>query len=315
MARISGAQATVSVRRSSSPTARRPRPWLHIPAVAYLVLLTQVPFLYAIWLSLHSWNLLEPYLGKPFVGLHNFAFELFSDPTFWPALGHTAELVVGALAAALIAGTLLALLLDRPIPGRGILRLVALIPFLVTPSVNALIWKNLILSPSFGVVDWFLGTVLHLPPVAWLANLPLFSVVMMTAWQWTPFFMLVVLAGLQTVSDEIVEAGKVDGARPTQMFFRVVLPQLGKYYEVAILLGTIFIFQTFGKIFIATSGGPGIATTTLPYYTYQVAFQDWEVGQAAALGIFGVALAIVVARLMVQLFASQGEGETADALP
>ena len=304
----------VTARRPPSPMAR-PRPWLHVPAVAYLVVLTQVPFLYAIWLSLHSWNLLEPYLGKPFVGLQNFRYELFQDPTFWPALGHTAELVVGALAVALTAGTLLALLLDRPVPGRGILRLVALIPFLVTPSVNALIWKNLILSPSFGVVDWFLATVFHLPPVAWLANLPLFSVVMMTAWQWTPFFMLVVMAGLQTVPDEIVEAGRVDGARSDQMFLRVVLPQLWKYYEVAILLGTIFIFQTFGKIFIATSGGPGIATTTLPYYTYQVAFQDWEVGQAAALGIFGVALAIVVARLMVQLFAGQEEGETADALP
>lgn len=281
--------------------------WMHLPAIFYLVLLTQIPFLYAIWLSLHSWNLLEPALGKPFVGLSNFTYELVKDPQFWVVVGNTAKLVLGSMVLAMFFGTVLAFLLNRPFRGRNLLRLLAIVPFLITPSVAAVIWKNLILNNTFGILDWLLSVV-GLPRVAWLSQFPMLTIIVISAWEWTPFFMLVVIAGLQSVPQESIEAAQVDGASGLRILVQIVLPYLKNYYEVALLLGTIFIFQTFGKVYIATGGGPGVDTTTLPYYTYQVAFQHWQVGQAAALGVFGVVLAIIFAKFMVRFFQGKTQG-------
>jgi len=132
------------------------RTWLHIPALVYMIVLTQIPFLLAVWFSLHAWNLLVPSEGFPFVGLSNYVTEFVRDVNFWPIMGHTLELVAGAMILALVAGTILALLLNRPMWGRSALRGIATVPFLVTPSVMALIWKNLFLSPSTGMVNWLL---------------------------------------------------------------------------------------------------------------------------------------------------------------
>lgn len=274
---------------------------MHLPGIFYLILLTQIPFVYALWTSLHSWNLLQPALGKPFIGLGNYIFELTRDPVFWPIVENTVKLVAGSLILAMIAGTILALLLNRPFRGRNVLRVLALVPFLITPAVSAIVWKNLMLNSTFGIVDWFLALV-GIGRVAWLSQFPMMTVILMSAWEWTPFFMLVVIAGLQAVPEEIVEAANVDGASRARILRTIILPYLKNYYEVALLLGTIFIFQTFGKVYIATGGGPGVDTTTLPYYTYQVAFQHWEIGQAAALGVFGVVLAIIFAQIMVHYF-------------
>lgn len=280
---------------------------MHLPAIFYLIIMTQVPFLYALWMSMHSWNLLDPALGKPFVGLANFSFELMKDPEFWTVVGNTAKLVLGSLAFAMFMGTVLALLLNRPFRGRNILRVLAIIPFLVTPSVSAIVWKNLMLNSTFGIVDWLMGSV-GLPRIAWLSQFPMLTMIVMSAWEWTPFFMLVVIAGLQSVPQESIEAAQVDGASAFGILIKIILPYLKNYYEVAFLLGTIFIFQTFGKVYIATGGGPGVDTTTLPYYTYQVAFQHWQIGQASALGVFGVILAIVFAKFMVRFFQGKTQG-------
>ena len=188
-----------------------------------------------------------PSEGFPFVGLSNYVTELGRDPNFWPIMGNTLQLVVGAIILALVGGTILALLLNRRIWGRGVLRALATVPFLVTPSVMALIWKNLFLSPSSGLVNWIL-TSLGLRAVPWFSALPLQSVTFIVAWEWTPFVMLVILAGLQSVPNEVLEAAKVDGANAFMTFWRVVFPFLRKPYEIAILFGTIFIFQTFGEI-------------------------------------------------------------------
>ena len=283
---------------------RRKVTWLHIPAFVFMLVMTQIPFVLALWFSLHSWNLLEPAQGFLFVGLANYINTFVSDPNFWPIIGHTIELVFGAMALALISGTVLALLLNRPIRGKNVLRGLATVPFLVTPSVMALIWKNLLLSPSFGVIDWGLRTV-GLPAVAWFSSFPLESVTFIVAWEWTPFVMLVLLAGLQSIPDEVLEAAKVDGTSLWTTFWLIIFPMLRRAYEVAILFGTIFIFQTFGEIYLTTGGGPGVATNTLPYYTYQTAFNSWQIGQAAALGVIGVAIAILAARAMLRFTADR----------
>lgn len=290
----------------SKATQRRRIIWLHLPALVFMIVMTQIPFLLGIWFSLHSWNLLNPSEGFPFVGLSNYLHEFFADPNFWPVIGQTVELVFGATALALIGGTLLALLLDRQFWGRSVLRGLATIPFLVTPAAVAINWKNLFLSPNFGIIDWLIHS-LGLPIIPWFSSFPLQSVIVIIAWEWTPFVMLVILAGLQSIPNETYEAAKVDGANDVMTFWRITLPMLRKAYEIALLFGTIFIFQTFGEIFLTTAGGPGTATMTLPYYTYQTAFISDQIGLAAALGVVGVIIAIFAARGMLRLMTEKEE--------
>lgn len=287
---------------------REGRTWLHLPALVFMIVLTQIPFLLAVWFSLHAWNLLVPSEGFPFVGLSNYVTEFVSDPNFWPIMGNTLQLVAGAIILALIAGTILALLLNRPIWGRSVLRGIATVPFLVTPSVMALIWKNLFLSPSSGIVNWLLHFI-GIPAVPWFSEFPLQSVTFIVAWEWTPFVMLVILAGLQSIPGEVLEAAKVDGANAFTTFWLVVFPLLRKPYEIAVLFGTIFIFQTFGEIYVTTSGGPGLTTNTLPYYTYRTALSSFQIGQAATLGVIGVIVAILAARGMLRLMTERTVSE------
>jgi sorbitol/mannitol transport system permease protein len=287
---------------------REGRTWLHLPALVYMIVLTQIPFLLAVWFSLHAWNLLVPSEGFPFVGLSNYVTEFVSDANFWPIMGNTLELVAGAMILALVAGTILALLLNRPMWGRSVLRAIATVPFLVTPSVMALIWKNLFLSPSSGMVNWLLHFI-GIPTVPWFSAFPLQSIIFIVAWEWTPFVMLVILAGLQSVPGEVLEAAKVDGANAFTTFWRVVFPLLRKPYQIAILFGTIFIFQTFGEIYVTTAGGPGLSTNTLPYYTYRAALSSFQIGQAATLGVIGVVVAILAARGMLQLMTERTVSE------
>ncbi len=295
----------VSVAYEEGQVSKIRKSKIHVPGIIYLIISTQIPFLYALWLSLHGWHLLEPYLGKPFVGFHNYYYELFKNPEFWMSIGKTGELVFGSLLLSLVGGTCLAIMLNRPFIGRNILRALILIPFLVTPSVSSIIWKNLMFNSNFGMVNW-LFNVLHLPDVAWFSSIPLVSLIIITSWQWTPFFVLIVTAGLQSLPEEVVEASKVDGAGKLRTYIHIILPHLRNYYEAAILLGTIFVFQTFGKIYVATGGGPGSATTTLPFYTYQVAFIHWNIGHATTIGVFGVILAIIVANIMVRFLERDG---------
>jgi len=292
---------------STVPPGER-RTWLHIPALVYMIVLTQIPFLLAVWFSLHAWNLLVPSEGFPFVGLSNYVTEFVRDANFWPIMGNTLELVAGAMILALVAGTILALLLNRPMWGRNVLRGIATVPFLVTPSVMALIWKNLFLSPSTGMVNWLLHFI-GIPAVPWFSAFPLQSIIFIVAWEWTPFVMLVILAGLQSVPGEVLEAAKVDGANAITTFWRVVFPLLRKPYQIAILFGTIFIFQTFGEIYVTTSGGPGLTTNTLPYYTYRAALSSFQIGQAATLGVIGVIVAILAARGMLRLMTERTASE------
>jgi sorbitol/mannitol transport system permease protein len=287
---------------------RQGRTWLHLPALAYMIVLTQIPFLLAVWFSLHAWNLLVPSEGFPFVGLANYVTTFTKDPNFWPIMGQTLQLVLGSTILALVGGTILALLLNRPIRGRSVLRGIAIVPFLVTPTVMALIWKDLFLSPTSGMVNWLLHF-LGIPNVAWFSTFPLESIIFIVAWEWTPFVMLVILAGLQAIPGEVLEAAKVDGANAFTTFWRVVFPLLRKPYEIAVLFGTIFIFQTFGEIYVTTAGGPGISTNTLPYYTYRTALVAFQIGQAAALGVIGVIIAILVARGMLRLMTEQTASE------
>jgi sorbitol/mannitol transport system permease protein len=270
------------------------------PALIYAILITQVPFLLTIWYSLQRWNLNRP-AQRDFVGLQNYVTLVTRDPAFWIATGNTLLFVVGAVIASLLLGMLYAELVNHRFPGRGIVRTMLITPFLIMPAVSALTWKNQMFNPNFGVVNWSLDTFLpsNLSP-NWLGQLPEASVVLVYVWRWAPFMMLILLAGMQSISEEIREAARVDGATGWQEFRDITFPHLLRFIQLGGLLGTVFIVNEIDPIYILTRGGPGNETTTLPYLVYEKARESFNVGQGAALGVIVVILANIVITLLIR---------------
>jgi sorbitol/mannitol transport system permease protein len=273
---------------------------LLVPGIAYLVVMTQAPFVLTLWYSFHQWILTSPDIPHKWVGLDNFRYSLTEDPIFrtaiWNTLGFTTAIVGGSL----VLGLGFALLLNRTFPLRGVARSLMIAPFFVMPTVNAVVQKNLFLNPIFGLVNW-VWTSLGFQRVDWLAVHPKLSIIAMATWQWAPFMMLILLAGLQGISDEVREAARVDGAGPFVEFRRITLPLLGPYIELAVLLGMIYILQLFAEIFVATQGGPGTETTTIPYYVYQTISQANDVGTASAQGVLAIIFSSIIAALLLRL--------------
>jgi sorbitol/mannitol transport system permease protein len=280
--------------------ARTTRLLLIAPAIVYLALLTQAPFVLTLWYSFQKWILTSPELGVTFVGLQNFAYTIFQDVTFRSAVVNLVLITAGIVIFSLIFGMAFALLLHRKFPGQGLARSLAIAPFFVMPTVNAVVWKNLLLNPVFGFVSYY-TTHLGLPRVDILAAFPKLGIITMAVWQWTPFMMLILLAGLQSVPDEIREAAEVDGANPWEEFRYITLPLLGPFVELSVLLATIYVLQLFGEIFVATQGGPGSATTTLPYYVYETISQGNDVGTSSAQGVCAVIIASIIATFLLRI--------------
>jgi len=275
------AQSQVQTLTASSPPSRggfRVTPSaLILPALLYLIATTQVPFFMTVYYSFFQWNLTIPTPVHPFVGFGNY-IGLITDPQNF----------------------LLALLLNRPFIGRTLLRTLLISSFLVMPVVTAVVWKNMLLNPVFGFFSWLIqqfgGT-----PVDWLAAHPMGSIIAMVSWEWTPFAMLILLTGLQSLPDDQIEAARLDGANPWQEFRHIVLPHWTQALEVVILLETINVLQVYGEIYASTSGGPGVATTNLPYYIYQRALAEGNIGVGSAAGVIAVILTNVLAIFMLRL--------------
>jgi len=273
---------------------------LLLPALAYLAMMTQAPFVLTLWYSFHKWILTSPELGHRWIGVDNFRYELTEDPIFRTAIVNTLEITAAIVGGALVLGLSFALLLNRSFPLRGVARSLMIAPFFVMPTVNAVVQKNLFLNPIFGLVNW-MWTSLGFHRIDWLAVHPKFSIIAMAVWQWAPFMMLILLAGMQGISDEVREAARIDGAGPLTEFRRITLPLLGPYFELAVLLGMIYILQLFGEIFVATQGGPGTETTTIPYYVYQTISQANDVGSSSAQGVLAIVFSSIIAALLLRL--------------
>jgi sorbitol/mannitol transport system permease protein len=277
------------------------------PAVVYEVIVTQLPFVVTVWYSFLHWNLLRP--GSiQFAGLDNYLFVITQDPIFPVALLNTIILTVGSVILALLVGLLFAELVNHRYPGRGIVRTLFITPFLVMPVVGALTWKNMMLNPVFGVID-YLMQLLGLPAVDWLAQFPLAAITGMVVWRWAPFMMLILLAGMQSLSDEIREAARVDGVSGLQEFRYIVLPHLNRFIQLGALLGSIYIVQEFDSIYMTTQGGPGTSSTNLPFLIYQIAFAKKDVGEASALGVMVVILTIIATRYLLRILTKLFEGD------
>jgi sorbitol/mannitol transport system permease protein len=268
-----------------------------LPALIFAIIITQVPFLVTLYLSTLSWNALRPG-QRHFTGLNNYATVL-TDERLRAALLNTVILTAGAVIFSMILGLILAILLDRKFVGRGVVRTLLITPFLVMPIAAALLWKHTLLNPAYGLINGIFGG-----QTDWISQYPKTAVIAVLVWQWTPFMMLILLAGLQSQSNDILEAARVDGANAWQIFRKMTLPHLRQYLELGGLLGSIYLVNTFDAVFSITQGGPGTATTNLPYEIYLTTFRKFEYGEAAAAGVIVVILTIIVATFALRVISS-----------
>jgi sorbitol/mannitol transport system permease protein len=296
---------------NSRAAADRKSGWVRrlplLPALVFMIVVTQIPFVLTVWYSMQSWNLLRPG-SKHFVGLRNYKV-IFTDTIFRTAVLNTIEFTIAPVILSLVIGTGIALLLDRHVFGRGFLRTLIISPFLVMPAAAALVWKFTILDPVFGILNYFLRP-FGIHDTDWINTHPQATIITVLTWQWTPFMVLLVLAGLQSQGQDILEAARVDGAAGWRIFRSLTLPHLRPYMELGVLLGSIYIVQAFDAIFMITAGGPGQRTTNLPYYLYEAAFRGFDIGRASAMGVVVVVATILVAtfalRLISSLFSDEG---------
>ncbi len=274
------------------------------PAVGVLLLWMIVPLIMTLWFSFQRYNLLDPTAGG-FAGLDNYEF-LVTDPDFWVSLWNTFVLVGSVLVITVGFGTLLAVLFDQPFPGQGIARLLAVAPFFVMPTVSALVWKNLMMHPIYGVLG-SLARGMGMTPVDWFADHPMLSVIVIVSWQWLPFALLILLTAVQSLDHEQKEAARMDGAGAIAQFFFITLPHMRRAITVVIMIETIFLLTIFAEIFVTTSGGPGNATTNLAFLIYARALLQFDVGGGSAGGVVAIVLANIVAFFLVRSIAQRLE--------
>ncbi|RMD47746.1 MAG: sugar ABC transporter permease [Alphaproteobacteria bacterium] len=268
------------------------------PAVILLLGWMIVPLAMTLWFSFQYYNLLMPGMER-WIGLDNYRYFL-TDPAFFTAIRNTLALVGGVLAVTVIGGVLMALLLDQPFWGRGLVRVLVIAPFFVMPTVSALVWKNMFMNPVNGLFAW-IATSLGFEPIDFLAEIPLTSIVLIVSWEWLPFATLILLTALQSLDAEQLEAAEMDGAGPLSRFVWIVLPHLARAITVVILIETIFLLSTFAEILVTTNGGPGTATTNLTYLVYAQALLQFDVGGASAGGVVAIILANIVAIFLMRM--------------
>jgi polyol transport system permease protein len=280
-----------------------------LPALLYVVVVTQLPFVVSIYYSFTNLkDKTQSLIPEPtrFVGLDNYR-QIFSDPFFRQAMWTSVKMTVLAVLLSLVIGTLFAILLDRKFLGRGVIRTLLITPFLLMPVVAALIWKQQMFSSLFGVLNKVLNF-LGFSSIAFISDHPLGSIVTVLVWQWTPFMMLIILAGLQSQPSDTLEAAEVDGATPFGVFRQLTLPHLRPYLELGALLGSIYIVQAFDAIDVMTAGGPG--STNVPYFVYQESIGGgFRYGSASAYAIVVVIFSIIIATLALRLLSSLFRGE------
>ena len=259
-----------------------------------------VPLAMTIWFSLQRYSLLNP-LQRGFSGFENYRY-LAADPALWIAMLNTLVLVGWVLLITVAGGLLLAILLSQEFYGRPVARLLAVAPFFVMPTVGALIWKNMLFHPVNGLFG-FLAGVFGLPAVDWFGDFPMTSIVIIIAWQWTPFALLVFLTALQSLDRQQQEAARLDGAGPFALYRHIILPHLRRPIAMVVMIETIFFLTLFAEIFVTTGGGPGLATTNLAYLIYLRALFDFNIGVASAGGIIAILLANIVALFLLRTVA------------
>jgi sorbitol/mannitol transport system permease protein len=297
-----------AVRRSDTWSRRLPL----LPALIFTIIVTQLPFVVTLVVAFMNWNAYYPD-ERGFAGIDNFR-RVFTDEAMRRSVWVTIVLTVTVVLVSLVLGMLIALLLDQKFRGRGAVRTMMIAPFLVVPVAAALIWKHALFNPEYGLFNGLLTAVWRLfggdnpPQPDWISNAPLISIELALIWQWTPFMMLILLAGLQSRPLDVIEAAKIDGASSWQIFRHMTFPHLRQYLELGGLLGSIYVVQNFDAVFTITSGGLG--TANLPYTIYQTFYNAQDYGRASAAGVVVVIGTIIIAtfalRTVSTLFREEG---------
>jgi sorbitol/mannitol transport system permease protein len=271
--------------------------YMRLPAILLLLIWMVVPLAMTLYFSFLNYNLLNPG-DTSWAGWFNYKF-FYTDPAFFESLKNTLVLVLGVLFITIVGGIAIAMLIDLPIFGQGIVRILVISPFFVMPPVAALIWKNMIMNPNYGVfadIAKFFG----MQPVDWFAQYPLFSIIVIVAWQWLPFATLILLTSLQSLDGEQMEAAEMDGAGFVSRFIYLTLPHMARAMTVVVLIQTIFLLAVYAEILVTTNGGPGYASTNLVFLIYRAARLNCDIGGAAAGGIIAVVLANFVAFFLMR---------------
>lgn len=235
--------------------------------------------------------------GLDWVGFANYT-RFVSSSSFWPAVQTTLFLVGGIILITVVLGILLSLLLDQPLWGQGIVRILVISPFFVMPTVSALVWKNMFMDPVNGLLAhlWrFFGA----EPVVWLSDTPTFSLILIISWQWLPFATLILLTAIQSLDGEQLEAAEMDGAPPIKRFWFIILPHLARAITIVVLIQTIFLLSIFAEIFVTTGGAFG--TRTLTYLIFQRVVDSQNVGLGSAGGVYAIILANIVAIFLMRI--------------
>lgn len=268
------------------------------PSVLLLLAWMVVPLAMTVYFSFLRYNLLMPGMEE-WAGLDNYRYFL-TDPAFFQAIFNTLAIVLGVLFITVLGGIGLALLLDQPMFGQGIVRILVIAPFLIMPTVAALVWKNMFMNPVNGLFAYLAKSV-GLQPFDFLNNAPLMSIILIVAWQWLPFATLILLTALQSLDEEQKEAAQMDGAGAWSRFVYLTLPHLSRAITVVILIQTIFLLSVFAEILVTTNGGPGTQSTNLTFLVYAQALLQFDVGGASAGGIIAVILANIVAFFLMRM--------------
>jgi sorbitol/mannitol transport system permease protein len=268
------------------------------PAVVTLLMWMIVPLVMTLYFSVIRYNLMQPD-QTGFVGLENYEYFI-TDPSFWTSVTNTVLLLGSVIAITVVLGIGLALLIDEPFAGRNIVRMLLISPFFVMPTVNALLWKHMMMNPIYGVLAqvWlFFGAT----PVDWLTDWPLLSVIIMISWQWLPFATLIFMTALQSLNREQLEASRMDGATYLQQVRFMYLPHLGRSMAVVIMIEMIFLISVFAEIFTTTGGGPGDASTNMAFLIFKQALLNFDAGVASAGALFAVILANIAAVFLIRM--------------
>ena len=268
------------------------------PAVLLLLGWMIIPLAMTVYFSFLRYNLLSPG-ATPFVGWENY-YWFITDPSFKAAVMNTLIMVCGILFITTIGGIAFALLLDRPMWGTGVIRIMVIAPFFVMPTVSGLVWKNMFFNPVNGIFG-NIASALGLQPIDFFGNYPLASIIFIVSWTWLPFATLILLTALQSLDQEQLEAAEMDGAGWWSRFFFIMLPHLARAITVVILIQTIFLLSVFAEILVTTNGGPGTATTTLTYLIYVSSLLQFDVGMGSAGGVFAIILANIVAIFLMRM--------------
>ena len=282
-----------SLKRRTGDWARR-APLM--PALVFMIIVTQLPMVATLVISFMRWNAYYPQ-DRGFGGFENYR-RVLTNVTTRQAILVTILITVAVVLISLVLGLAIALLLDRKFLGRGAVRTFMIAPFLIVPVAAALVWKHALYNPDYGlfngVLTWIFGD--NAPQPDWISSFPLGAIIAALIWQWTPFMMLIILAGLQSRPLDVVEAARIDGASPWQIFRLMTLPHLRRYLELSVLLGAVYIVQNFDHVFTITSGGLG--TANLPYDIYQNFYLAHDYGRASAEGVI-----VVVGTILIATFA------------